>query len=146
MLLSNCFRYDSTSPHKAKAYLIRRISGAIIRQRQNAEGARLKHPPQFFSISDEGAPILFDNNDPAKIAEEKAARCEEQRIFQKAFSLLSPLQQKAVKLRLNGAPPREISKALNVRYDYSGDAIRRLKKRVKELLNNPLNPNGKKKL
>ena len=83
MLLSNRFQYDATRPsHEIKAYLVRRISGDIIRNRQIAEGTRRKHPPLFCQLDDD---LPQPYADPAEIAEEKEERQKTEEESQRSY-------------------------------------------------------------
>ncbi|MBR4752810.1 MAG: sigma-70 family RNA polymerase sigma factor [Thermoguttaceae bacterium] len=99
-----------------------------------AEGTRYKTPPAFISLDGLADFAAATGEAPAEIAEAREERRKQRAIIQKALDALKPRQRKALFLRLEGATPREISKALNVSNRYGDTVARRFIERVNRLL------------
>ena len=113
MLLSNRFKYDpARSRYEIRAYLIRRISGQLIRNRQRATGARLKRPPTFSALEytriDKRAP------DPAKATAEAEERRAELERIANALPQFPPRDRLILCVLLRGYTHAETARAFNL--------------------------------
>ncbi len=134
MLLSNRFQYDATRPiHEIKAYLVRRISGAIIRKRQTAEGTRRKRPPFFCQLDDD---LPQPHADPAEIAEEKEERQEESQrlwpLFIEALNAFSPRDRLIILYNLQGHKGKAIAEAFKISRGRVSQILGRFKSSLNE--------------
>ena len=129
LLLSGAFPYDPTRPAPmTRKYLIRRVSGAIIRKRQNAEGARLKNKPVW-----KNANCLQDvvdyKNDPAIVAEERDEKRRQFAALAEALNNLKPRDRAIICDYLNGTPWAKTAE----RFGLSSRRLSKIKTRFKKL-------------
>ena len=131
MLLEGRFLYNATRPRwEIRSYLIRRISGQLIRDRQNANGERWKRPPTFAAMPnaliDERAP------DPAKATAEAEERRAELERIANALPQFPPRDRLILCVLLRGCTQAETARAFNLTKARVSQLWKRLKKRVKE--------------